>query len=79
MKKLNINYHLEVEQGHGVSINPVAFLVVQGESVKLMPVDHDSCIDKLLDYIPDLMQRVNDIFNKKQNETTLEYNDNSKE
>lgn len=68
-----------MEQGHGVSINPVAFLVVQGESVKLMPVDHDSCIDKLLDYIPDLMQRVNDIFNKKQNETTLEYNDNSKE
>ena len=54
-------------------------MVVQGESVKLMPVDHDSCIDKLLDYIPDLMQRVNDIFNKKQNETTLEYNDNSKE
>ena len=68
-----------MEQGHGVSINPVAFLVVQGENVKLMPVDHDSCIDKLLDYIPDLMQRVNDIFNKKQNETTLEYNDNSKE
>ena len=30
-----------------------------------MPVDHDSCIDKLLDYVPDLMQKMNDMFNKK--------------
>ena len=51
--------------GAGVSIHPVAFLVVQGNSVKLMPVDHDSCIDKLLDYVPDLMQKMNDMFNKK--------------
>ena len=51
--------------GAGVSINPVAFLVVQGNNVKLMPVDHDSCIDKLLDYVPDLMQKMNDMFNKK--------------
>ena len=50
--------------GAGVSINPVAFLVVQNGNVKLMPVDHDSCIDKLLDYIPDLMQKMNEMFNK---------------
>ena len=50
--------------GAGVSINPVAFLVVQEGNVKLMPVDHESCIDKLLDYIPDLMQRINEMFNK---------------
>ncbi len=50
--------------GAGVSIHPVAFLVVQDGSVKLMPVDHDSCLDKLLDYIPDLMQKMNQMFNK---------------
>ena len=50
--------------GAGVSINPIAFLVVQENTVKLMPVDHDSCVDKLLDYIPDLMQKLNDMFNK---------------
>ena len=50
--------------GAGVSINPVAFLVVQSGNVKLMPVDHDSCIDKLLDYVPDLMQKINEMFNK---------------
>ena len=50
--------------GAGVSIHPVAFLVVQDNNVKLMSVDHDSCIDKLLDYVPDLMQKMNDMFNK---------------
>ena len=50
--------------GAGVSINPVAFLVVQEGSVKLMPVDHDSCLDKILDYVPDLMQKLNEMFNK---------------
>ena len=50
--------------GAGVSIHPVSFLVVQDNNVKLMPVDHDSCIDKLLDYVPDLMQKMNQMFNK---------------
>ena len=50
--------------GAGVSIHPVAFLVVQDNNVKLMPVDHDSCIDKLLDYVPDLLQKMNDMFSK---------------
>lgn len=62
--------------GAGVTINPVAFLVVQGGNVKLMPVDHDSCIDKLLDYIPDLLQNVNEMFIKKQNVNTTENTDN---
>ena len=50
--------------GEGVSITPVAFLVVQEGNVKLMPVDHDSCFDKILDYVPDLMQKINEMFNK---------------
>lgn len=43
----------------------MAFLVVQENNVKLMPVDHASCVDRLLDYVPDLMQKINDMFNKK--------------
>ena len=56
--------------GAGVSINPVAFIVVQEDTVKLMPVDHSSCVDKILDYVPDLMQKMSNMFNKtmKQNE-----------
>jgi len=51
--------------GAGVSINPVAFLVVQDKNVKLLPVNHSSAIDKLLDYVPDLFDKVNEIMTKK--------------
>lgn len=50
--------------GAGISINPIAFLVIQQGNVKLIPVNHESCIDKLLDYIPDLMQKMNEMFDK---------------
>ncbi len=50
--------------GAGVSINPIAFLVIQSDSVKLMPVNHSSSIDKLLDYIPDLMEKANNMMNR---------------
>lgn len=53
--------------GAGVSISPVAFLVVQKDNVKLLPVNHSSCIDKLLDYVPDLLEKANNALNKQMN------------
>lgn len=50
--------------GAGVCIAPVAFLVVQPNTVKLLPVDHNSCIDRLLDYVPDLIDKANSTLNK---------------
>ena len=44
--------------GAGVSINPVAFLVIQEKIVKLLPVNHSTSLDKLLDYIPDLFEKI---------------------
>ena len=49
--------------GAGVSINAVAFLVIQNGNVKLIPVNHSSSIDKLLDYVPDLIEKTNHILN----------------
>lgn len=50
--------------GAGVSINPVAFIVVQEENVKLLPVSHSSAIDRLLDYVPDLFEKLGKAMNK---------------
>ena len=50
--------------GAGVSINPIAFLVITNDNVRLLPVNHSSSIDKLLDYIPDLMERANNMMNR---------------
>ncbi len=44
--------------GAGVSINPISFLIVQNDKVKLLPVNHSSCVDKILDYIPELFDKV---------------------
>lgn len=49
---------------HGVTINPIAFLVIQSNNVKLIPVNHSSSIDKLLDYMPDLIDKTNNMMNK---------------
>ena len=47
--------------GAGVSINPIAFLVVQPEGVRLLPVNYSSAVDKLLDCVPDIMDKINGI------------------
>ncbi len=71
LKKQNteeqIQYRLPFGGGAGVgaSISPVAFIVIQSDTVKLMPVEHNNCIDKLLDYIPDLFDKVNKIMEQK--------------
>lgn len=54
--------------GAGVSISPVAFLVIQSNNVKLLPVNHSSAIDRLLDYVPDLIEKTNNMLNKQMNE-----------
>ena len=50
--------------GAGVSINPVAFVVVNKDTTKVIPIEHTSAIDKLIDYVPDLLQKANDIVTK---------------
>ena len=54
--------------GAGISITPVAFLVVQSNNVKRLPVSHSSSLDKLLDYVPDLIEKMNTMLNKAMNE-----------
>ena len=34
------------------------------DSIKILPIEHTSAIDKLIDFVPDLMQRVNTVIDK---------------
>ncbi len=65
-KEEEIQYRLPFGggSGAGVTINPVAFLVIQSNNVKLMPVNHTSSLDKLLDYMPDLIEKTNSMMNR---------------
>lgn len=62
--------------GAGVSIKPVAFIVVQGKTVKLLPVEHSCTIDKVLDYMPELCEKaekmMDRIMNKKNEADEIE-------
>ncbi len=65
-KEEEIQYRLPFGggSGAGVTINPIAFLVIQSNNVKLMPVNHTSSLDKLLDYMPDLIEKANNMMNR---------------
>lgn len=42
--------------GAGVSVKPIAFLVVKNDSVKLLPMDYDTTIDRVVDSIPQVLE-----------------------
>lgn len=54
--------------GAGASINPVAFLISQGSNIRLLPIEHASSVDKLIDYIPDILNKIQGYCNKKKEE-----------
>lgn len=53
--------------GAGVSIKPVAFLIINGENIKLLPVEHNCTIDRILDYMPEICQKAEKMIEKMMN------------
>lgn len=41
--------------GAGVSVNPVAFLVIKGDSIRLLSLDHENAYEKIIDSVPQVM------------------------
>ena len=50
--------------GAGVNIAPIGFLVVSDSGVKMLPVNHCSALDKILDYVPDVLNKLLDMCGK---------------
>jgi sporulation protein YtfJ len=44
--------------GAGIALNPVAFLVVGRESVRLLPVNQSRIYDRLIDTVPQLIDQI---------------------
>ena len=53
--------------GAGVHITPVAFVVVKGDSVKMLNVapPPSSTIDRIIETVPDIIDKVTDIVNER--------------
>lgn len=52
--------------GAGISVNPVAFLVVGRDQVRLLPVDNNVIFDRLIDLAPHLFDKIKGMTNGKQ-------------
>ncbi|MBQ1546021.1 MAG: GerW family sporulation protein [Clostridia bacterium] len=50
--------------GAGVSIQPVAFLVVNNGNVKMLNMEFDGAVDRVISMIPDITDKVSELFKK---------------
>ena len=51
--------------GAGVSVKPIAFLIVKDSSVRLQPIDYDTTVDRIVDSVPQFIDLIKGLFNKK--------------
>ena len=61
--------------GAGVSVHPVGFLVVQGESVRLLSVDRGDVWESLANNIPQLMEHVQSFLGSKRDLSSTDDDD----
>lgn len=54
--------------GAGITISPIAFLIVKNEDVKLLTVDHSNTYETLMDKIPQILTQVKRIFEQSRQE-----------
>lgn len=51
--------------GAGITINPVAFLVVSGDNVKVLQIEpYMSSADRALEKVPDVVDKITSLFSK---------------
>lgn len=60
--------------GAGVTSTPVAFLVVRGESVRMLPVAEpaSTSVDRLIEQLPDLLDKVQEFLDSRKKGTETE-------
>lgn len=59
--------------GAGVTITPVAFLIVRGESVRMLPVAEpaSTSMDRLIEQLPDLLDKVQELIESRKEKADL--------
>ena len=59
--------------GGGVSVKPVAFLVITGDRVKLIPMQQgETTTDKILDLVPEMVDKVDSFISKRKKNDAAE-------
>lgn len=50
--------------GAGVSVQPVAFMIVGKGQVRLLPVNHGAMVERIIDVAPQIMEQMKNAFRK---------------
>lgn len=64
--------------GAGVSVKPVAFLVVRSDSVRLLPIETDNTYDRIVDTVPQVIDMIKETINKFSSKKDKKENQDSK-
>lgn len=56
--------------GCGINITPIAFLVIRGESVRMLPVAEpaSTSVDRIIELVPDILDRVENLLEERKNQ-----------
>ena len=68
MVSLKILRHSSVAAVRGISVQPVGFLVIANEQVRLIPVCGATPLDKAIEAVPIIAEQVQNIIDKKNRE-----------
>ena len=60
--------------GAGMNLSPVAFLIVKGDTVKLMPVapPPGNTVDRVVEMVPEVVDKITDFIDKQQDKKSTE-------
>lgn len=65
--------------GAGVSVQPVGFLVVGHGQVRLLPVDNNMIVDRIIDEVPGMFDKVANLVKKKDHRSHKDNDDDNRE
>jgi sporulation protein YtfJ len=71
----NNKYPFGGGSGAGVTVKPVAFLVVKNDSVRLLSVDQQNSYDKIVDTVPQVMDVIKGLFKDKSDKNDKDISD----
>lgn len=60
--------------GAGVTITPMAFVVIRGESVRMLPIAEpaSTTVDRIVEMVPDILDRVEALLRKPQDKNSAD-------
>lgn len=60
--------------GAGVTITPMAFVVIRGESVRMLPIAESAStpVDRIVEMVPDILDRVEALLRKPQDKNSAD-------